>query len=304
MNYHITHQSYYEYTEAVSLSHNQARLSPRSFFNQTCLNSHITIDPHPASFRERKDFFGNRAAYFSIEQPHNILSVTAESDVHIASQNQLTSDMPWETVCHILKTTTDPALLSVRQFVLDSPKVYTAPELTKYAEPSFSKDRPLIEAVSDLTQRIHNDFEYVPGFTTISTPLSDVFKHRKGVCQDFAHLAIGCLRAMGLAARYISGYLETLSSSDKEHLIGADASHAWFSVYLPNHGWIDFDPTNNLIPPDRHVTLAWGRDFADVTPLKGVVIGGGQHALTVSVTVEPIEGKFAPARETMNQGPG
>ena len=293
MNYRITHQSHYEYAETVSLSHNQARLSPRSFFNQTCLNSHIAIDPQPASFRERKDFFGNRAAYFSIEQPHNILSVTAESDVHIVSQTQLTSDMPWETVCHILKTTTDPDLLSVRQFVLDSPKATTTPELTKYATPSFSKDRPLIEAVSDLTQRIYNDFEYVPGFTTISTPLSDVFKHRKGVCQDFAHLAIGCLRAMGLAARYISGYLETQPSPGTDYLIGKDASHAWFSVYLPNHGWIDFDPTNNLIPGDRHVTLAWGRDFADVTPLKGVVLGGGQHALTVSVTVEPIEDKFA-----------
>ncbi len=295
MNYRITHQSHYEYPETVSLSHNQARLSPRSFFNQTCLNSHITINPQPASFRERKDFFGNRTAYFSIEQPHNILSVTAESDVHIVSQTQLTSDMPWETVYHILKTTTDPNLLSVRQFVLDSPKVSTAPELTRYAEPSFSKDRPFIEAVSDLTQRIYNDFEYVPGFTTISTPLSDVFKHRKGVCQDFAHLAIGCLRAMGLAARYISGYLETLPSPGTDYLIGADASHAWFSVYLPNHGWIDFDPTNNLMPDDRHVTVSWGRDFADVTPLKGVVLGGGQHALTVSVTVEPIEEKFAPS---------
>ena len=295
MNYRITHQNHYEYAEVVSLSHNQARLSPRSFVNQTCLNSHIAIDPQPASFRERKDFFGNRAAYFSIEQPHNILSVTAESDVHIASQTQLISDMPWETACHILKTTTDPDLLSVRQFVLDSPKVTIAPELTKYAEPSFPTGRPLIEAVSDLTQRIYNDFEYVPGFTTISTPLSHVFKHRKGVCQDFAHLAIGCLRAMGLAARYISGYLENLPSPDTEYLIGSDASHAWFSVYLSNHGWIDFDPTNNLMPYDRHITLAWGRDFADVTPLKGVVLGGGQHALTVSVTVEPIEEKFAPA---------
>ena len=294
MNYRITHQSHYEYAETVSLSHNQARLSPRSFFNQTCLNSHITINPQPASFREQKDFFGNRTAYFSIEQPHNILSVTATSDVHIVSQAQLTSDMPWETVCHILKSTTDPDLLSVRQFALDSPKATTIPELRKYAEPSFSKDRPFIEAVGDLTQRIYNDFEYVPGFTTISTPLSDVFKHRKGVCQDFAHLAIGCLRAMGLAARYISGYLETQPSPDEEYLIGADASHAWFSVYLPNHGWIDFDPTNNLLPGDRHVTVSWGRDFADVTPLKGVVRGGGQHALTVSVTVEPIEGKFTP----------
>ncbi len=205
----------------------------------------------------------------------------------------LTSDMPWKTVRHILKN--GPNRLSVHQFVLDSPKVATASELTKYAEPSFSTGRPLIEAVSDLTQRIHNDFDYVPGFTTISTPLSSVLKHRKGVCQDFAHLAIGCLRAMGLAAPYISGYLETQPSPNKEHLIGADASHAWFSVYLPNHGWIDFDPTNNLLPDDRHITAAWGRDFADVTPLKGVVLGGGQHTLTVSVTVEPIESKFAPS---------
>ena len=287
MNYRITHQTHYEYAETVSLCHNQARLSPRSFFNQTCLNSHIAIDPQPASFRERKDFFGNRTAYCSIEQPHNTLSVTAKSDVHILSQTQFASDMPWETACHILKNGPNP--LAVRQFVLDSPKVATSPKLAHYAAPSFSKGRPLIEAVSDLTQRIYNDFDYVPGFTTISTPLSDVFKHRKGVCQDFAHLSIGCLRAMGLAARYISGYLETWTPPNKEHLVGADASHAWFSVYLPNHGWIDFDPTNNLRPDDRHITVAWGRDFADVTPLKGVVLGGGQHALTVSVTVEPIE---------------
>lgn len=293
MNYHITHQTHYQYVETVSLCHNQARLTPRSFFNQTCLNSHITIDPHPASSREQKDFFGNHTVYFSIEQPHKTLLVTAKSDVHIASQTQLTSDMPWETVRHILKNGSNR--LAVRQFVIDSPKITTGSKLAHYAAPSFTKNRPLVEAVSDLTQRIHTDFDYVPGFTTISTPLSDVFKHRKGVCQDFAHLAIGCLRAMGLAARYISGYLETWSPLDKEHLIGADASHAWFSVYLPNHGWIDFDPTNNLLPDDRHITVAWGRDFADVTPLKGVVLGGGQHALTVSVTVEQIEGKFVPA---------
>ena len=295
MNYRITHQTYYEYAETVSLCHNQARLTPRSFFNQTCLNSHIDIDPQPAFFREREDFFGNRAVYFSIEQPHDALSVTAESNVHIASQTQFSNAMPWEAARHILKTTTDPNLLAVRQFVLDSPKVTTGPKLAHYAAPSFAKNRPLVEAVSDLTQRIYNDFDYVPGFTTISTPLSNVLKHRKGVCQDFAHLAIGCLRAMGLAARYISGYLETLSSSGKEHLIGADASHAWFSVYLPYNGWIDFDPTNNLRPEDRHITVAWGRDFADVTPLKGVMLGSAQHSLTVSVTVEPIEGKFTPA---------
>ena len=294
MNYRIVHHTRYQYEEPVSLCHNQARLTPRSFFNQTRLRGDIAIDPQPATFCEREDFFGNRTVYFSIEQSHDALSVTAESDVHIAARPLSSNAMAWDAARHILESATDPALLDARQFLLDSPMVAKSPALARYATPSFPKGRPLIDAVCDLISRIHRDFDYVPGFTTVSTPLSDVLKHRKGVCQDFAHLGIGCLRAMGLPARYVSGYLETLPPPGKARLIGADASHAWLSAFLPTCGWIDFDPTNDLMPEDRHITVAWGRDFADVTPLKGVVLGNGQHTLAVSVAVEPLD-RYTPS---------
>ncbi|HQT25374.1 MAG TPA: transglutaminase family protein, partial [Burkholderiales bacterium] len=175
------------------------------------------------------------------------------------------------------------------QYALDSPFVMTSSELMAYAGPSFTPGRPLLEAVQDLMQRIHADFTYDPGFTTLATPLSEVLAHRRGVCQDFAHLAIGCLRSRGLAARYVSGYIETLPFPGKEKLVGADASHAWFSVYMPELGWMDFDPTNNQIPADRHIVVAWGRDYGDVTPLKGVIFGGGDHELAVSVEVRNMD---------------
>lgn len=298
MNYRIVHRTRYQYEEPVSLCHNQARLTPRSFFNQTCLHADIAIDPQPATFCEREDFFGNRTVYFSVERSHDALSVTAESDVHIAARPPLSNAMAWDDARCILTSETDPALLDARQFLLDSPKVATSPALLQYAADSFPKGRPLIDAVCDLIHRIHRDFDYVPGFTTLSTPLSDVLKHRKGVCQDFAHLGIGCLRAMGLPARYVSGYLETLPPPGKARLIGSDASHAWLSAFLPTCGWIDFDPTNDLMPEDRHITVAWGRDFADVTPLKGVVLGNGQHTLDVSVTVEPLD-RYAPSAKAI-----
>jgi len=162
-------------------------------------------------------------------------------------------------------------------------------ELADYAQASFLPNRPLVDVVRDLMQRIFTDFVYDPTFTTIATPLSEVLAHRRGVCQDFAHLAIGCLRAYGIAARYISGYVETLPEPGKPRLIGADASHAWFAVYIPSAGWLEFDPTNNKMPHDQHITLAWGRDYADVTPLKGIAFGGGQHTLSVSVDVLRLE---------------
>ena len=158
-------------------------------------------------------------------------------------------------------------------------------KLLDYARPSFPAGRATIDAVYDLMQRIFREFKYDPEFSTIATPLKDVLEHRSGVCQDFAHLAIGCMRSMGLAARYVSGYIETEPPPGKERLVGADASHAWFSAYLPEHGWLDFDPTNNQLPGDRYITVAWGRDFTDVTPLKGVAFGSGEHELKVSVDV-------------------
>jgi transglutaminase-like putative cysteine protease len=180
-------------------------------------------------------------------------------------------------------------ILDARQYILDSPMITISPELADYAQSSFLPNRTLVDVVHDLMGRIYKDFTYDPTFTTIATPLSDVLSFRRGVCQDFAHLAIGCLRAYGMAARYISGYVETLPEPGKPRLVGADASHAWFSVYIPGTGWLDFDPTNNTVPLDQHITLAWGRDYADVTPLKGIAFGGGQHTLSVSVDVLRLE---------------
>jgi transglutaminase-like putative cysteine protease len=262
-------------------------------------------------FSERIDFFGNRVAYFAIQQPHTQLIVTAISEVTIfPRQNNLDllNQMTWEQVRSLLQESPllgqsqsqlgqsqiqnqDQTLevLDARQYVLDSPMVIVTPELADYAQGSFLPNRALVDVVHDLMQRIYKDFTYDPAFTTIATPLSEVLSFRRGVCQDFAHLAIGCLRAYGIAARYISGYVETLPEPGKPRLVGADASHAWFSVYIPGTGWLDFDPTNNTVPLDQHITLAWGRDYADVTPLKGIAFGGGQHTLSVSVDVLRLE---------------
>ena len=200
-------------------------------------------------------------------------------------------DLAWDEVRTRLATPRAAELREIRHYVLDSPMATASRELASYAEPSFPAGRPLLEAVHDLMERVHREFTYDPGFTTISTPLSAVLANRRGVCQDFAHLTIACLRSLGLAARYVSGYLETLPLPGQEKLQGADDSHAWFSVFLPDAGWMDFDPTNNQIPQYQHITTAWGRDFGDVTPLKGVIYGGDPgHRLQVAVDVERLDG--------------
>ncbi|MGZ8191270.1 MAG: transglutaminase family protein [Methylococcaceae bacterium] len=308
MKYRITHTTVYNYSQSVGLCQNEARLQPRNFWRQQCHTSSFEITPAPLDFQERIDFFGNRVAYFAIQQAHKQLTVTAISEVTVfPKQNALDSFNPlsWEQVRNLLQEAPvqgqsqnqtqgqnqqqhqDQAseILDARQYVLDSPMVIANYQLADYAQPSFLPNRSLVDVVRDLMQRIYRDFTYDPSFTTIATPLSDVLAHRRGVCQDFAHLAIGCLRSYGIAARYISGYVETVPEPGQQRLIGADASHAWFSVYIPGTGWLDFDPTNNKLPLDQHITLAWGRDFADVTPLKGIAFGGGQHTLSVSVDV-------------------
>lgn len=181
---------------------------------------------------------------------------------------------------------TSSAGIAARQFLLDSPLVQTSPALAAYAKPSFPPGRCVLEAVSDLVQRMRQEFTYEPEATTVSTPINEVLEQRRGVCQDFAHLALGCLHSQGVAARYVSGYLETLRPDDQPNFIGTAASHAWVSVYSPDQGWVDFDPTNNCLPTDGHLTVAWGRDYSDITPLKGVIIGGGIPSLSVAVTVE------------------
>jgi len=311
VKYRITHTTFYHYSQPVGLCQNEAKLQPRIFWRQQCHNSRFDIKPAPMDFSERTDFFGNRVAYFAIQQAHTQLIVTAISEVTIfPRQNNLDllNQMPWEQVRSLLQETPVQGqsqsqqgqiqiqdqdqmleILDARQYILDSPMITISPEIADYAQSSFLPNRTLVDVVHDLMGRIYKDFTYDPTFTTIATPLSDVLSFRRGVCQDFAHLAIGCLRAYGMAARYISGYVETLPEPGKPRLVGADASHAWFSVYTPGTGWLDFDPTNNTVPLDQHITLAWGRDYADVTPLKGIAFGGGQHTLSVSVDVLRLE---------------
>ncbi|MEQ1765995.1 MAG: transglutaminase family protein [Methylotenera sp.] len=294
MHYKVTHITKYDYTDKVSLSYSEARLMPRNCKHQQVISSTLDIEPYAADFRIREDYFGNQVAYFSMQQAHNVFTITAVSEVQLQenpAQLDFYQGHSWEEVRNMLGqqqyfSPQSAETLDARQYTLDSPLVAVSAELAEYAQPSFTQGRSITDAVNDLMQRVYTDFTFDPDFTTLATPLATVLEHRRGVCQDFAHLAIGCLRSVGLAARYVSGYIETLPPAGEAKLIGADASHAWFSVYVPEQGWIDFDPTNNQMPNTQHITLGWGRDYADITPLKGVIFGGQQHDLDVSVHVE------------------
>jgi transglutaminase-like putative cysteine protease len=295
MRYKVTHTTQYDYSDKVGLSYNEARLMPRYCQNQRVISSVLHIAPYAADFRVREDFFGNSVAYFSIQQPHQTFSVTAVSEVHLTEhlvELNFYKNYSWESVRDMLSPK-QPALseqtselIEARQYTLNSPLIEANNQLAEYAFPSFTLGRSITDTVNDLMQRIYHDFTFDPDFTTLATPLATVLEHRRGVCQDFAHLAIGCLRSRGLSARYVSGYIETLPPPGEKKLVGADASHAWFSVYVPEQGWIDFDPTNNTRPNTQHITLGWGRDYGDITPLKGVIFGGQHHELKVSVHVE------------------
>ncbi|MAR90072.1 MAG: transglutaminase [Pseudomonadales bacterium] len=292
MRYRIKHTTHYKYSAQVSMCFNEARMSPLNGTHQTCARNRFVIHPAPESLHKRFDYFGNQVTSFDILQPHRELSVTVHSEVQVLDYSQqalFSADYPWEFIRDSLQTSTDPEQITVREYTLPSPLIPHSGEVRKYAQESFPAGRPIMEAMRDLVARIHKDFKYDPGFSTISTPLHTVLAHRRGVCQDFAHLGIACVRSMGLAAGYVSGYLETLPPPGQEKLEGADASHAWLAVYLLDHGWMHFDPTNNMMARDQHITLAFGRDFADVTPLKGVIYGGDDHKLSVSVDVRRID---------------
>jgi transglutaminase-like putative cysteine protease len=291
MIYRIRHQTRYAYSEPTAVSYNEIRLCPRSLVSQTLVSKTIVVDPAPAELTERIDYFGNATWYLAIDRPHTLMNVLVESHVRIDSRpptGDLSRSPAWENARDQLAAPAAPEIISASEFTLDSPLVQAGAELKKYAQPSFPEQRPIVEAVADLMARIHHDFEFKPGFTTTSTPLLQVLAHRKGVCQDFAQLAIGCLRSLGLAARYVSGYIETLPPPGRVKLKGVDASHAWFSVYIPGFGWLDFDPTNNQLPSDQHIVVAYGRDFGDVTPIKGVIFSTGKHVLSVSVDTERV----------------
>jgi transglutaminase-like putative cysteine protease len=287
VKYRVRHITCYSYHGLVPLCQNQAYLSPRVFDRQQCELSKVTVQPEPIETHAWTDYFGNSALYFAVDVPHDELTVTAESIVKVTAPKlpAPAATPPWEQVRDATaKSLRDKAA----QFTFESPLVRFIDEAYDYALPSFAPGRPLLEAVLDLTGRIFREFKYDPTASCVNTPTEETLRKRRGVCQDFAHLEITCLRSLGLAARYVSGYLLTDPPLGQQKLVGADASHAWLSVFCPQlNCWFDLDPTNNQIPQVRHVTLAWGRDYGDVCPIKGVFLGGGDHRMYVSVDVAP-----------------
>ena len=288
--YRITHVTKYAYTDAVSLCQNVAHLKPRDYSRQWCARTAVHVSPVPAVIEDRTDYFGNPATYFTVQEPHRALTISATHRIQVRPETPPEPHLTdaWERIRDQLPNDRTPEGLEAYQYVFDSCYAAASADFAKYGAASFPAHRPILEGVLELTARIHKDFVYDPRATNVATPLKDVFENRRGVCQDFAHLQIACLRSLGLPARYISGYLSTVPPPGRPRLVGADATHAWVSVFCGEYGWIDVDPTNNQIPADRHVLLAWGRDYDDVSPVKGVILGGGQHTVMVSVDVQPV----------------
>jgi transglutaminase-like putative cysteine protease len=289
--YLIEHETRYDYGSAVATSQHVAYLQPRDLPRQRVCRHTLRVDPAPSALVHRVDYFGNAAAHFTLLTPHDSLVVSSHSLVQV---DERTDDIvaeaspAWEDVREGLAFRRGASLTDAAQYGWASPYVALAPELAAFASVSFRPQRPLLEAAIDLMHRIHDEFRFDPSATTITTPVTRVLEERHGVCQDFAHLQISCLRSLGLPARYVSGYLLTDPPPGQPRLIGADASHAWLSVHCPRHGWVDLDPTNALLPDARHITLGWGRDYGDVSPLRGVMLGGSEHTLTVGVSVVPV----------------
>lgn len=289
--YRVVHETRYSYQSMVTLSQQYLHMTPRSFATQQTESHQIWVDPTEDEGVEGMDYFGNSTRHVVITAPHKTLLVHAESTVVLTPRcdlEQIKGTLPWETLRDTIRLGRQPDALEVCRYLYASPHVTCSPELEEYARISYTAGRPQLDAALDLTQRIFDDFEFDEKATEISTPLEEVLAGRRGVCQDFAHLMIGCLRGLGLPARYVSGYILTHPPAGQPRMIGADASHAWVSVFCPGLGWVDFDPTNRCLVQCEHITLGWGRDFSDVTPMRGIVLGGGEQALEVQVTVTPL----------------
>jgi transglutaminase-like putative cysteine protease len=290
MNFEISHRTAYLYSAPVSQSHHLLHLAPRPHPRQSVIRHSLIIEPAPASKTDLNDDFGNPASIITIEQDHTELVIHSRSQIEVRPPAAFDGMRPasWNDVAAQLRASLGPETFEAIQYSCPSRFIRPTRDIYKYAKPSFPDGRPLIEAVADLTARIHREFVYQSGATDVATSIEEVLRIRRGVCQDFAHLEIACLRTLGLAARYVSGYLLTRPPEGQKKLVGADASHAWISVWTPEAGWVDFDPTNNVIPKEEHITLAFGRDFQDVSPVSGVLLGGGEHEVDVSVDVNPI----------------
>lgn len=294
--YHILHETKYDYDSPVSLSQQQLHLSPRVVPWQRLVEHNLQVDPDPSWQRFGEDAFGNPVVWLSFESPHDHLHVRSALEIEVLPHVpalDLEESIGWEEVRDRLAYNALAPLaedLAATAFLFESPLVRLKSDFSTYAAPCFLPGAPLLASTQALMARIHSEFAFDPDATTVSTPVLEVLEKRRGVCQDFAHLMIACLRSLGLAARYVSGYLLTHPPAGRPRLVGADASHAWVSVYCPGveGGWVDFDPTNNLLPDTEHIVMASGRDFGDVSPLRGVILGGGSHEPEVAVTVTPL----------------
>ncbi len=290
MIYDISHDTIFNYATAVSVSHQLLRLSPRETAQQRPLHNRVIVEPAPIMRQTRNDFFGNEITYLTVQVPHERLTIRSASRVEVQAFDAPLPDQgpTWEAVVAALDPATDRNALEASQFAFASPYVGIDDDVREFALQTFSSGKGFVAALLELTARIHREFVYEGGVTDIWTPVSEVLAKRRGVCQDFAHLEIAALRSLGLSARYMSGYLLTHPAQGKERLVGADASHAWVAAWCPDFGWLEFDPTNNVMPSDEHITLAWGRDYGDVSPTTGVIVGGGAHTVSVAVSVESI----------------
>jgi len=292
MKYELIHRTKYIYDGAVTVSHHLARLAPRRLPTQICPWHHLHITPVTVGKGVHGDSYGNITAYFEIEGSHTELEVVAHSFVEVIPviHPEPTSTPAWEVIRNACQAHRLTAGSEAGAFRFASPMVPLSPEFADYARPEFPPGRPILQAVVGLTAKIHREFKFDTRATDVATPVTEVLKKRAGVCQDFAHLMLGCLRSLGLPARYVSGYLETQPPPGQARLTGADASHAWVSIFCGEKtGWVDADPTNNVLPGERHITVAWGRDFSDVSPLRGVTLGAGGQKLKVAVDVIPVE---------------
>ena len=292
--YQILHDTCYHYDSPVSLAQQLAHLWPRECAWQRCTEQQLLISPQPTTRRDELDVFGNPLTRLAFERPHDELQVNARLTVEVLARPLADFNLSpaWEQTRNALTYSSQPLsaeLLEACRYRFQSPYVHLKRSFVEFSESCFPPGKPLLLGVQDLMQKIFSEFTFDAEATQVATPLVEVLERRRGVCQDFAHLMLACVRSRGLAARYISGYLLTQPPPGQPRLIGADASHAWVSVFCPISGWVDFDPTNNVQPALEHITLAWGRDFSDVSPLRGVILGGGSHDPEVRVTVMPLE---------------
>lgn len=284
--YQIDHETVYDYTLPVLYSNHLAYMLPRAVPRQNWISHKIEVEPNPMARQERLDIYGNRALAFSIEQEHEHFRFKTTAVVEVKAEEPPAQSPAWEEVAKLLKCPSDSDTLEASMYAYSSPFANTDDSVRNYALESFQPGRPIFDSAKELMTRIFTDCAYTPGATRIGSQPQEILRGRKGVCQDFAHLMIGCLRSLHLPCRYISGYLRTHPPKGQPKLIGADATHAWVATFIPGHGWVEFDPTNNVLGGDEHIILAWGRDFGDVSPLKGVITGGGNPILKVGVNVD------------------